>query len=148
MFLLQHPRWLDQLRVPGNENWHRIAGAEWLQLLQEQPEVVRDIVERDLSVVVEDGNEVLRRQPFAGKSIEPRPQLRNLLHRKRTTHRVRVSAKTSEQLRTRLQRLQQMKRLDGAARPMRFAFLAGEDKRRTPIPLHDPSSANANHAAM
>src|ERR1035438_7301811 len=99
MFLLQHPRWLDQLRVPGNENWHRIAGAEWLQLLREQPEIVRDIVERDLGVVVEDGNEVPRRQPFAGESIEPRSQLGNLFHRKRTTYRVRVSAKTGEQLR-------------------------------------------------
>src|ERR1035437_10744925 len=84
MFLLQHPRWLDQLRVPGNENWHRIAGAEWLQLLQEQPEVVRDIVERDLGVVVEDGDEVLWRQPYTGESIEPQPKLGNLLHLKRT----------------------------------------------------------------
>src|ERR1035437_6696924 len=72
MFLLQHPNWLDQLRIPGNENWHGIARAEWLQLLQEQPEVVLDIVQRDLSVVVEDGDKVLRRQPFPGKSIEPR----------------------------------------------------------------------------
>src|ERR1019366_2855665 len=148
MFLFQHPGWLDQLRVPGNENWHRIAGTEWLQLLQEQPEVVLDLVERDLGVVVEDGNEVLRRQPFAGESIEPRPQLGNLLHRKRTTHRVRVSAKTGEQLRTRFQRLQQVERFDGAARAMRFAILAGEDERRTPIPLHDPSSANADYTAM
>src|ERR1019366_3344106 len=148
MFLFQHPGWLDQLRVPGNENWHRIAGTEWLQLLQEQPEVVLDLVERDLGVVVEDGNEVLRRQPFAGESIEPRPQLGNLLHRKRTTHRVRVSAKTGEQLRTRFQRLQQVERFDGAARAMRFSVLAGEDERRTPIPLHDPSSANTNPTAM
>src|ERR1035437_529855 len=148
MFLFQHPGWLDQLRVPGNENWHRIAGTEWLQLLQEQPEVVLDLVERDLGVVVEDGNEVLRRQPFAGESIEPRPQLGNLLHRKRTTHGVRVSAKTGEQLRARFQRLQQMERLDGASRTMRFAVFAGEDERRTPIALHNTRGANADHAAM
>src|SRR5664280_2506477 len=61
---------------------------------------------------------------------------------------MRVSAKTGKQLRTRFQRLQQMERFDGAARAMRFAILAGEDERRTPISLHDASSANTNHTAM
>src|ERR1019366_8919070 len=41
-----------------------------------------------------------------------------------------------------------MECLDGASRTMSFATLAGEDKRRTPIALHNARGADADHTAM
>src|SRR5579863_4567926 len=148
VLVFQDPCRLYQPCVSRNKHRFRISRAEWLQLLQREPEVAVDLFEGNFGVVLELGDEIFRRQALMRVSIQVRSQIRNTLRRQRTAHRVGVTSEPREQLRTRLQRLQQMEGGNRAARAMGLAVFAREHQRRSMEALDHAGRANPNHPAM
>ena len=72
VLLFHHPRRLYQLCISRHKYWDRIPYPERLQLLQSQPEIMLDVVQRNFGIVFQHRNKIFGRQPFPGISVQPR----------------------------------------------------------------------------
>src|ERR1700675_3255226 len=61
---------------------------------------------------------------------------------------MRVATKAREQSGAGLERIQQVKRADGAARAVRLLAIPRNHQRRTSVALHHPRGGYTNHAAV
>src|SRR5215468_8816693 len=75
-------------------------------------------------------------------------QIFNSIDRKRKSYRVRMSAKASEEMRTGLERIQEMKRTNRAPGTVGFVAFAGDDQRRTTELLNHASRGDTDYATM
>src|ERR1700674_178844 len=105
VLLFHHARRSHQTQAASRKDWFRIAHAEGFESPQGLKQIVRDLIEWEFGIEIEDGFEVHKRQTRAGVPIKMCAQFWYVRSRHGETDGVRVSAKTGEQWGARFERV-------------------------------------------
>src|SRR5581483_7123320 len=148
VFLFHKAGRLEQRHSASSEDRLWIAAAKRFKPAQIIEQCGRDLVQRHLSVDIEDGLEIRRREARAGITIEMSAQFRHSGGLQGKAHGMRVSAVTAKQVAARLEGAEQVESRYRPAGTMGLVTVDRDYERRPAVSFYDSRGSNANHTAM